>query len=248
MLKALLLDLDDTLCDTYGANEQAKKIMTQDLEAQYGASINAYHFVHQYVSGIYRQWTQEQHVRYMPIIEQKSEAAFRVQLIQDLLTERNIHTISNQEAQTIQDKFDKDRIEAFNFFPGIENFLSEMRKQLSLVVITNGPEFSQVPKVERINLTEHVDHVIIGGQEPEQKPATSIFKKALQLANCQAQEAIHIGDSLAADIAGANSSGITSVWIQHEQALDADLGMKPTHTLSHPRDIPVFFKNLGSGA
>ena len=37
MLKALFLDMDETLCDTLGANEQAKQLMVQALKAQYGA-------------------------------------------------------------------------------------------------------------------------------------------------------------------------------------------------------------------
>ena len=90
----------------------------------------------------------------------------------------------------------------------------------------------------------HVDHIIIGGQEPEQKPARSIFDKALQLANCAAHEAIHVGDSLATDIAGAQNSGITSVWIQHQQPLDAELGINPEHKLLHPSEIPQLIRDL----
>ena len=111
-------------------------------------------------------------------------------------------------------------------------------------MITNGPEFSQIPKVERINLKDHVDHIIIGGQEPEQKPARSIFDKALTLAQCKPHEAIHVGDSLASDIAGAHNCGITSVWIQHQQPLDAELGINPHHTLLHPSEIPQLIRDL----
>jgi len=32
MLKALFLDLDETLCNTQGANEQAKHLMAQYIE------------------------------------------------------------------------------------------------------------------------------------------------------------------------------------------------------------------------
>jgi len=113
-----------------------------------------------------------------------------------------------------------------------------------LVVITNGPEFSQVPKVEAVNMADYVDHIIIGGQEPEQKPFSSIFEKALKLAGCEAHEAIHVGDSLAADIVGAHNSGITSVWIQHQQPLDAELGINPHHTVLHPCEIPALILDL----
>lgn len=244
MLKALFLDLDETLCDTQGANDRAKQLMAQDIEARFGSHINGQAFADAYVTGIYRDWNDSQRARYMPIIEQQSEKAFRIQLIRDLLAERNIDNISEESAQTIQDKFDSDRIQAFNFYPGIIKFLAEARRLFTLVVITNGPEFSQVPKIEWIKLAEHVDHIIIGGQEPEQKPAASIFYKALKLANCEAHEVIHVGDSLASDIAGAHNMGITTLWVQHQQPLDAELGINPHHTVLHPSEIPALISQL----
>jgi len=244
MLKALFLDLDETLCDTQGANEWAKQLMARDIEAQYGVNLNGQTFADAYVAGIYREWSDDQRARYMPIIEQQSEETFRLQLIHDLLAERAVENISNETAQALQEKFDSDRLKAFDFYPGIVEFLVEARKLFTLVVITNGPEFSQLPKVERVNLAEHVDHIIIGGQEPEEKPAASIFNKALKLANCQAHEVIHVGDSLASDIAGAHNSGITSVWIQHQQPLDAELGFNPHHTVLHPSEIPALIHQL----
>jgi len=247
MLKALFLDLDETLCDTQSANEQAKLLMGQALEARYGSQFDGKGVAQAYVTGIYREWSDSQRARYLPIIEQQSEGAFRLQLIRDLLAEQGVDDVSDAVAQALQSNFDSDRLDAFDFFPGILEFLAEARKFFCLVVITNGPEFSQIPKVEAVNLAEHVDHIIIGGQEPEQKPARSIFVKALKLANCEAHEAIHVGDSLATDIAGAHNSGITSVWIQHQQPLDAELGINPAHTLLHPGEIPGLIRDLHQG-
>ena len=236
--------MDDTLCDTMGANQQAKRLMGESLGADYGAGFNGQTFAEAYVAGIYREWTNSQSECYLPIIEQQGEGAFRVQLIRDLFAAQGIDELSESEAQALQGKFDSDRLAAFDFYPGIAEFLAEARKVFTLVVITNGPEFSQIPKVEAVNLAAYVDHIIIGGQEPEQKPAQSIFDKALKLANCEAHEAIHVGDSLAADIAGAHNSGITSVWIQHQQPLDAELGINPRHTLMHPSEIPALIQGL----
>ncbi|GAB3099523.1 HAD family hydrolase [Aestuariicella hydrocarbonica] len=247
MLKALFLDMDETLCDTKKANAEAQQLLGEAAQQAYGAEHDGFDgqiFSAAYVKGIYREWSEAQRARYMPIIEQRSEGAYRVQLIRDLLAEQGISDVPEEDAQALQDKFDHDRITAFNFYPGIMEFLTEARQLLTLVVITNGPEYSQIPKVEAIKLAEHVDHIIIGGQEPEQKPARSIFEKALKLANCEAHEAIHVGDSLAADIAGAHNSHITSVWIQHQQPLDAELGIEPSHTVMHPDEIPELIWQL----
>jgi HAD superfamily hydrolase (TIGR01549 family) len=244
MLKALFFDMDETLCDTRGANEQAKKSMAHALETQFGSGVDGRAVAEAYVTGIYRQWTAEQRARYLPIIERRGEGAFRVQLIRDLLALQGVQEVTQAAAQALQEAFDRDRLQAFDFYPGIAEFLAEARKLFTLVVITNGPEFSQIPKIEAVNLTAHVDHIIIGGQEPEQKPARSIFDKALKLAECEAHEAIHVGDSLAADIAGAHNSGITTVWIRHQQPLDAELGIDPGHTVLHPGEIPALIREL----
>lgn len=243
MLKALFLDMDETLCDTQGANLQAQQLMGQAAQACFG-DIDGQCFAEDYVKGIYRDWNNEQRERYLPIIEQQSEGAFRVQLIRDLLALQGATKVSEQFALELQEGFDRDRLKAFRFYPGIAEFLLEARQYFTLVVITNGPEFSQVPKVEAVNLADYVDHIIIGGQEPEQKPAKSIFDKALMLADCEAHEAIHVGDSLVADIRGAHNSGITSVWIQHQQPLDAELGLNPHHTVVHPSEIPALINQL----
>ena len=243
MLKALFLDMDETLCDTQGANQQAQQLMAQAAQQSF-SDLDGQRFASDYVKGIYRDWTDTQRQRYTPIIEQHSEGTFRVQLIRDLLAEQGQKQVSEALAEQLQTGFDRDRLDAFKFYPGIGEFLLSARQYFTLVVITNGPEFSQVPKVEAIKLADYVDHIVIGGQEPEQKPARSIFEKALMLAGCQAHEAIHVGDSLAADIAGAHNSGISSVWIQHQQPLDAELGINPSHTVLHPSEIPALIKQL----
>ncbi len=242
MLKALFLDMDETLCDTQKANTIAKELLEEVVNSQYGVDGAA--FAQRYEDGIYRRWSDAQGERYMPIIKQQSEDAFRLQLIRDLLLDLGTQEVSEIAAQELQHGFDSDRLAAFDFFPGIEVFLAEARQLFTTVVITNGPEFSQIPKIEAVNLSAHVDHIIIGGQEPEEKPARSIFDKALKLAGCEAHEAIHVGDSLATDIAGAHDSCITSVWVQHQQPLDAELGIAPHHTVMHPSEIPALIRGL----
>ena len=85
MLKALFFDMDETLCDTGRANDRATRLMGQAIRSGYGDDLDGQAIAEAYVAGIYRQWRGAQHERYLPIIEQQGESAFRVQLIQDLL-------------------------------------------------------------------------------------------------------------------------------------------------------------------
>jgi N-acylneuraminate-9-phosphatase len=244
VLKALFLDMDETLCDTSKANIVAKHALAKRARIVCGDALNGEKFAERYVQCIYRQWTPVQQQKYLQIIEQHSEDVFRVQLIQDLLADMQLPTVTAEDALLLQHCFDKERLAAFDFFPGIELFLKDMRKRMTLVVITNGPEFSQVPKVQRVNLAQHVDHIIIGGQEEEQKPERSIFTKALRLAACENHEVIHIGDGLTPDIGGANASNIRSVWVRHNQSFDTNQGITPDYIVEHPDELPVLFEQL----
>lgn len=244
MLKALFFDMDETLCDTAHANAVAKQLFAEELIRLLGDHFDAAFLAEEYVRCIYREWQGEEHARYMPILEREGERAFRIQLIMDLANRLAGSVVVSDLAASLLTKFDSDRLLHFDFYPGIKDFLRSARAHFTTVVITNGPEHSQLPKLAAVNMEAFVDYIIVGGQEPAQKPAASIFEKALALAGCKANEAIHVGDSLAADIAGANNSNITSIWIQHQQPLDAELGINPNHTLFHPSEIPTLISTL----
>lgn len=229
--------MDETLCDTLAANNFAKSQMAKALNTRISPDINGEQFADAYVRGIYREWSANQAIRYEEKVNALSEADYRILLIQDLLQDMGFDDISYSQARDFLSLFDRERLKAFNFYPGIQDFLSQAKQHFTLVVITNGPEHSQVPKVEKIKLKNYVDHILIGGQEPAQKPARSIFEKALTLATCKAHEAIHVGDSLAADIVGATNCGITSIWVQHQQTLDPQLSIAPSYTITHPNEM-----------
>lgn len=121
--------------------------------------------------------------------------------------------------------------------------LIELRQHYTLVVITNGPIFSQHPKLAATEMSEWVDHIIVGGEEPEEKPAASIFRKALKLADVKPEEALHIGDSLAADIAGANDMDILSVWV-NPKGTDNLTEIEPDYEVKDTVELKEILKTL----
>ncbi|MBM4939006.1 HAD family hydrolase [Vibrio parahaemolyticus] len=209
MLKAIFFDMDETLCGTSQADKAAGQKFAAWIQQTYPQVSDPQAFLQRYLQGVYKKLNAEfpQLVALLP-----DENAFRCGLIQTILAENGIH-IDAEQAQQAQHYFDSARMGAFTFFPGVKEMLMDLRKHYKLVVITNGPIFSQHPKLKATQMDEWVDHIIVGGEEPEEKPATSIFQKALNLVDIKPEEALHIGDSLAADIAGANNMGILSVWV-----------------------------------
>ncbi|EGR1576852.1 HAD family hydrolase [Vibrio parahaemolyticus] len=209
MLKAIFFDMDETLCGTSQADKAAGQKFAAWIQQTYPQVSDPQAFLQRYLQGVYKKLNAEfpQLVALLP-----DENAFRCGLIQTILAEDGIH-IDAEQAQQAQHYFDSARMGAFTFFPGVKEMLMDLRKHYKLVVITNGPIFSQHPKLKATQMDEWVDHIIVGGEEPEEKPAASIFQKALNLVDIKPEEALHIGDSLAADIAGANNMGILSVWV-----------------------------------
>jgi len=241
-LKAIFLDMDETLCDTTGANNQALERLAQMAAELFPEAFDSQAFAKAYLAGIYRELSEAQKADLLPITHEEN---FRHRLIQWILQDMDIseaqgNTLAN--AQALQSCFDDARTECFDFFEGIGDWLTKMREHYQLVVITNGPEFSQVTKLERVNMANFVDHIIIGGQEPAQKPAKSIFDKALKLCNLQPDEVIHVGDSLSADIQGAINAGIQNVWIQHHQ--DADPNIQADWVINHPFELEALIENI----
>ena len=162
--------------NTSGANQQAKALMAGCTKSAVTAPRLLVSILLSCIAVVFiGNGKKNQAHRYLPIIEQQGERAFRIQLIQDILVDSGINSVSVDYAASLLDQFDEDRLKAFNFYSGIVEFLAEARKLFTLVVITNGPEFSQVPKVKAVNLSAHVDHILIGGQEPEEKAVTLYF-------------------------------------------------------------------------
>ena len=63
-------------------------------------------------------------------------------------------------------------------------------------------------------LLELVDDVVTSAEVGAAKPDARIFQRALALAGVAPEQAVHVGDSLANDIAGAQALGIRAVLVQ----------------------------------
>lgn len=81
------------------------------------------------------------------------------------------------------------------------------------------------------------DAVISSEEVRSYKPDGQIFRRALERMGVDASRALHIGDSLHSDVAGAQSVGITAAWICREDRIH-DIGRcTPCHTCSSLTDL-----------
>jgi putative hydrolase of the HAD superfamily len=86
--------------------------------------------------------------------------------------------------------------------------LEELRgRGLRLVVVSNW-DCSLSGVLEGVGLRGLVDDVVVSAVVGVSKPDTTIFRAGLAAAGCEAGQAVHVGDSPAADVAGARAAGI----------------------------------------
>ncbi len=107
----------------------------------------------------------------------------------------------------------KTMMEAFRFraFDDARPALDELRGQgLRLVCVSNW-DISLPEVLEQCGLADAVDGIVTSAGSGVRKPDPAIFHAALDVAGCGADEALHVGDTVAEDIAGAGAAGIRAL-------------------------------------
>ena len=104
-----------------------------------------------------------------------------------------------------------------NLFPKAHETLSYLKERYSLHLISNGFKESTELKVSNNGLNHYFENVVISEVVGFNKPDKAIFNHALTLANAGISESIMIGDSLEADIRGAQDYGMKAIYFNPER-------------------------------
>lgn len=100
--------------------------------------------------------------------------------------------------------------------PGVADALDRLASEFRLAIITNGMADAQRAKIEATSLDDWVETVVIAGAETRPKPDPEPFERVLDSLDGSPESAVHIGDSLRTDIAGADAAGLRSVWLSND--------------------------------
>ena len=99
-------------------------------------------------------------------------------------------------------------------FPEVLPALDALRGHV-LIVVSNW-DCSLVDWLGPAGLLEHVEAVVTSAEVGVGKPGRAIFERALAIAGVEAGEAVHVGDSLENDVAGARAAGIRPVLVARD--------------------------------
>ena len=126
--------------------------------------------------------------------------------------------------------------------PNTEKILHVLHGKYKLGIISNFAIPECIDKLLKTHgLDELLDTVVVSAAVNKRKPSPEIFLSALKRLGVSPDETVFVGDTLDADIDGAKSVGIKSVYIQRRTE-NADGHVKPDVTIKSLEELPMVLK------
>lgn len=192
----VFFDLDHTLWD-FDKNSALtfKKIFLEN-----GINIDLNDFLEVYIPQNLAFWKlyREEKISKSDLRYQRLKTVF--DLLGKQATDETIHLLSEEYIAHLS-SFD-------HLFPGATEILNYLYGSYRLHIITNGFQEIQEKKLRNSNIHGYFDIIINSEMAGVKKPNPIIFELALKTAEVVPERSIMIGDSLEADIKGAQAVGL----------------------------------------
>jgi putative hydrolase of the HAD superfamily len=124
---------------------------------------------------------------------------------------------------------------SWHVFPDVPPTLDALKARGLILGVVSNWMWSLPELLHSLELVAHFDFIATSARVGFEKPNPEIFRYALQQADVDASEAIHVGDHIDADVVGARAMGISPVLIDRR-------GRYPSEEV--PAGVPVI-ANLG---
>ncbi|MGN7456933.1 HAD family hydrolase [Paenibacillus pasadenensis] len=132
----------------------------------------------------------------------------------------------------LAEKFPEERRKRPIVYEETFEVLDALKGKYKLLLLTNGTPDLQEEKLLGVpELTPYFDEIVISGNYGIGKPDASLFRHALELIGVQPEDAVMVGDKLTTDILGANTIGMTSIWVNRDGKTRSD-EIVPQHEIS----------------
>jgi putative hydrolase of the HAD superfamily len=223
-VKALLLDLDDTLLDYSGG---AERCWAEACAAAAG-SLEQERLVTALQAS--RRWFWDDPVRHRR--ERRHMLGAWTQIAAHAL--EAIGAPAPDLAAALAAEFSARRRAVMALFPEALACLEALRARgLPLALVTNGDATEQRWKIERCALAPFFDAIVIEGELGAGKPDAVVYHTALKaLAVAPGPDVWMVGDHLDFDVAGAQRVGLRGVWIDRAgTGLPAATPVRPDHVV-----------------
>ena len=104
----------------------------------------------------------------------------------------------------------------FRAFDDARPALELARARGQRVIVVSNWDVSLEEVLSRVGLAGLLNGVVTSASVGVRKPGVAIFERALAVAGARADEAVHVGDSVDDDVAGARAAGIEPVLVRRD--------------------------------
>jgi len=154
------------------------------------------------------------------------------------------YTVSSPEVTGATSEFCDEFINHVYIDTHAKTVLNSLHGKYKLGIISNFAIPECVYKLLKTNgLNGLFDLVVISGEVNKRKPSPEIFKNALRLLSVSAEQAVFVGDTADADVAGAKAVGMNSVYLKRrvEEGLEA---VCPDLVIESLADLPSALESM----
>jgi putative hydrolase of the HAD superfamily len=209
-VKAVLLDLDDTLLDYSSGAEQC---WAQACEAGAGA-LDQTVLLTELAHARRTFWSDPERHRRERTNMLRAWTAIVAQALE------RCGAADPRRAAAVAEDFATRRRAVMTLFPEAREVLGALRARgLPLALVTNGDAREQRAKIERHELAPFFDAILIEGEMGVGKPEAVVYRRALAALGVSAGPGVWmVGDHLEFDVAGSQRVGLSAAWIDRPGA------------------------------
>jgi putative hydrolase of the HAD superfamily len=229
-VKALLLDLDDTLLDYSGGVDTSWREACAVCSVPEGVDIEK--LLQAVVET--RRWFWSDPTRHREERVNMPRAWQRI--AGHALTSLGV-TCDGLDA-AIAREYAARRRAAMQLFPEAREILERLRGDgIPLGLVTNGDASQQRDKIERFDLAKYFEVMVIEGEFGAGKPEEVVYRHALGRLGVAPRDAWMVGDHLEFDVDGSQRLGLRGVWIDRQGAGLADSPVRPYKIIRSLREL-----------
>lgn len=139
--------------------------------------------------------------------------------------------------RALADAYDEERDQTqVRFVDGARDALDHATREYRVGVVTNGPPDMQGTKLDALGIADRFETVVHGGYDAPAKPAPEPFHRATDALGVEPGRTVHVGDSLASDVAGAHAAGVRSAWLAPDAGAE-DPDPRPDYVLESMAEV-----------
>ena len=223
-LRAILFDVDDTLCAT---TEFARRARLNAVRAMIDAGLDLPEAeVYSELQEVIREFSSNYEHHYDKLLlrfpREKTEHLNRALVVAAGVT-----------------AYHDTKFREWRPFPGVIELFKELKEAgVRLGIITHGLAVKQAEKLIRLQLLPYLDtnSIFISDAIGISKPNPKLYQLALRRMGLEAHQVMYVGDNPANDIAPPKSLGMITVWAR-AMAKHEECGVEPDHVIESFGDL-----------